>query len=62
MRGLASAFFALRAWLRLSILADLFGVFFGSGREAWRHAWNLAGIEALGALPAVGWSRTRSCS
>ena len=33
---------------------DLFGIFFGSSRGAWRPSRKLAGIEAPRSMPALG--------
>jgi hypothetical protein len=57
MHAVTAAFLALRARFRLSIYTELFGVFFGSGGDAWRHPRNLAGTEAIGKMPTMGRSR-----
>ena len=62
MHALAAPLFDRRARLRLSIRADLFGLFFGGSGSAWLVSRKLVGIEAAGALPALGQLRARSGS
>ena len=60
MYGLAAPRLDLRSRFRLSLYANLFGVFFGSDGDTWCRPWKLAGIEAPGAVPTLGRLRTRS--
>lgn len=62
MHALAAALLDRRAQLWLSIRADLFGIFFGSGGNAWIVSRELVGIETPGALPTLGRLRPRSGS
>jgi len=62
MHAFAAPLLDKRARFRLSIRADLFGIFFGSGGSPWLVSRELVGIEATGALPTLGRLRPRSGS
>ena len=54
MHVLAAALLDLRSRFGLSIYANLFGVFFGGGGDAWHCPWKLVGTKAPGTVSTVG--------